>query len=123
MRPEVIHDELGSGPGTASRPVEAHPYGGGPGPAGQRGGRTGSPKILKMQASLVAMATTGLGYGTRLGYLDRAIYTTITVMSVLIVYDGWQNLKLGAAVGVILARCSPCSFHTSSQRPSPGKPS
>jgi hypothetical protein len=36
------------------------------------------------------------------GYLDRAIYTTITVMSVLIVYDGWQNLKLGAAVGVIL---------------------
>ena len=31
---------------------------------------------------------TGFGYGSRLRYLDRAIYTTITVMSVLIVYDG-----------------------------------
>jgi hypothetical protein len=28
-------------------------------------------------------------------YLDRAIFTTITVMSVRIVYDGGQNLKLG----------------------------
>ena len=55
-----------------------------------------------MRASLVTMVTTGFGYGSRLDYLDRAIYTTITVMSVLIVYDGWQNLKLGAAVGVIL---------------------
>lgn len=54
-----------------------------------------------MRASLAAMATTGFGYGSRLRYLDRAIYTTITVMSVLIVYDGWQNLKLWAAVGVI----------------------
>ena len=72
------------------------------GPAGHGGGQTGSPKILKMRASLLTMATTGFGYGSRLDYLDRAIYTTITVMSVLIVYDGWQNLKLGAAVGVIL---------------------
>jgi hypothetical protein len=32
-------------------------------------------------------------------YLRRAIYATITVMSVLIVYDGWQNLKLGAPLG------------------------
>ena len=48
------------------------------------------------------MTTTGFGYGSRPRYLDRAIYTTITVMSVLIVYDGWQNLKLAAAVGVIL---------------------
>jgi hypothetical protein len=55
-----------------------------------------------MQASLAAMMTTGFGYGTRLHYLDRAIYTTITVMSILIVYDGWQNLKFWAAVGVIL---------------------
>ncbi len=39
------------------------------------------------------MMTTGFGYGSRLHYLDRAIYTTITVMSILIVYDGWQNLK------------------------------
>ena len=54
------------------------------------------------RASLSAMAETGFGYGARPRYLDRAVYTTITVMSVLIVYDGWQNLKFGAAVGVIL---------------------
>jgi hypothetical protein len=36
--------------------------------------------------------------------LRRALlsYTTITVMSVLIVYDGWQNVKLWAVVGVVL---------------------
>ena len=32
-------------------------------------------------------------------YLDRAIHTTITVMSIVIVYDGWQDLKLGAPSG------------------------
>jgi hypothetical protein len=35
-------------------------------------------------------------------YLGRAIYTTITMMGVLIGYDGGQNLKPGAALGVIL---------------------
>lgn len=102
MRPEVIPDEPCSGPSTASRPEGGAPYRSGPGRAGQGGIQTGSPKILKTRASLVAMATDGFGYGSRLVDLDRAIYTTITVMSVLIVYDGWQNLKLGAAVGVIL---------------------
>ena len=72
------------------------------------------------------MTATGFGFGSRPFYLDRAVYTTITVMSVLIVYDGWQNLKFWAAVGVILgpvlAKCWPCSFHTSSQHPSPSKP-
>jgi hypothetical protein len=48
------------------------------------------------------MTTTGFGFGSRPVYLDRAIYTTITVMSVLILYLGWQALKLDAAVGVIL---------------------
>ena len=48
------------------------------------------------------MTTSGFGFGSRPVYLDRAIYTTITVMSVLILYDGWQALKLAAAVGVIL---------------------
>ena len=48
------------------------------------------------------MTTTGFGFGSRAGRLDRAVYTTITVMSVLVVYDGWQNLSLGAAIGVIL---------------------
>jgi hypothetical protein len=42
------------------------------------------------------------GFGSRRRYLDRAIYTTITIMSVLIVYDGWQDLKFWAAAGVIL---------------------
>jgi hypothetical protein len=55
-----------------------------------------------MRASLAAMTTTGFGFGSRPVYLDRAVYTTIAVMSVLIVYDGWQNLKFGAAAGVIL---------------------
>ena len=48
------------------------------------------------------MTATGFGFGSRPVYLDRAVYTTITVMSVLIVYDGWQSLKFWAAVGVIL---------------------
>ena len=41
-------------------------------------------------------------FGSQRRYLDRAIYTTITIMSVLIVYDGWQHLKFWAAVTVIL---------------------
>ena len=47
---------------------------------------------------------SGFGFGvTRsVAILDRAVYSTIAVMSVLIVYDGWQNLKFWAAVGVIL---------------------
>jgi hypothetical protein len=45
---------------------------------------------------------SGFGFGSRSVYLDRAVYTTITIMSVLIVYDGWKNLKFWAAVGVIL---------------------
>jgi hypothetical protein len=34
--------------------------------------------------------------------VDRIIYATITVMSVLIIYDGWQTLKLLDVVGVIV---------------------
>jgi hypothetical protein len=48
------------------------------------------------------MATSGFGFASRPFHLDRAIYTTITLMSVLIVYDGWQDLQFKAAVGVIL---------------------
>jgi hypothetical protein len=47
------------------------------------------------------MSGSGFGFGSRSVYLDRAVYTTITIMSVLIVHDGWQNLKFWAAVGVI----------------------
>ena len=41
--------------------------------------------------------------------VDRIVYTTITMMSVLIVYDGWQHLRLfdvvGVIVGPVLAMC------------------
>ena len=33
--------------------------------------------------------------------VDRVIYTTITMMSVLIVYDGWATLTFGGVVAVI----------------------
>jgi|NGEPerStandDraft_6_1074524.scaffolds.fasta_scaffold11007_3 hypothetical protein len=34
--------------------------------------------------------------------VDRIVYATITMMSVLIIYDGWQNLRLIDVVGVIV---------------------
>jgi hypothetical protein len=34
--------------------------------------------------------------------VDRVIYATITLMSVLIIYDGWQQLRVLAVVGVIV---------------------
>ena len=43
---------------------------------------------------------------TRVGRLkirvDRVIYTTITLMAVLIVYDGWEQLRFWSVVAVIL---------------------
>jgi hypothetical protein len=33
--------------------------------------------------------------------VDRIVYATITIMSVLIIYDGWQQLKLIDVIGVI----------------------
>jgi hypothetical protein len=35
-------------------------------------------------------------------FVDRIIYATITMMSVLIIYDGWRTLKLIDVVGVIV---------------------
>lgn len=35
-------------------------------------------------------------------HLDRIVYATITMMSVLIIYDGWQHLRLIDVVGVIV---------------------
>ena len=47
-----------------------------------------------------------VGPQTRVGRLkirvDRVIYTTITLMAVLIVYDGWEQLRLGGVVAVML---------------------
>ncbi len=54
------------------------------------------------RVSPAAMTANGFGYGSRPVYLDRAVYTTITIMSVLIAYDGWKNLKFWGAAGVIL---------------------
>lgn len=34
--------------------------------------------------------------------IDRLIYTTITLMSVLIIYDGWSHVSFAALVGVIV---------------------
>ena len=34
--------------------------------------------------------------------VDRLIYATITLMSVLIIYDGWEQLKFVQMVGVIV---------------------
>src|SRR5580692_11856388 len=34
--------------------------------------------------------------------VDRIIYATITIMSVLIIYDGWQHLRLIDVAGVII---------------------
>jgi hypothetical protein len=47
-----------------------------------------------------------VGQETRVGRLkiraDRVIYTTITLMSVLIVYDGWEQLRFWSVVVVML---------------------
>jgi hypothetical protein len=47
-----------------------------------------------------------VGQQTRVGRLkirvDRVIYTTITLMAVLIVYDGWEQLRFWSVVAVIL---------------------
>ena len=34
--------------------------------------------------------------------MDRVIYTTITLMAVLLVYDGWDNLTLTGVIAVII---------------------
>ena len=54
------------------------------------------------RASPAALTANGFGYGSRPVYLDRAVYTTITIASVLIAYEGWENLRFWAAAGVIL---------------------
>ncbi len=34
--------------------------------------------------------------------VDRVVYVTITMMSVLIIYDGWDQLRYGGVIGVIV---------------------
>jgi hypothetical protein len=34
--------------------------------------------------------------------VDRIVYATITLMSVLVIYDGWSSLKLLQLAGVVV---------------------
>jgi len=47
-----------------------------------------------------------IGPGTRVGRLkirvDRLVYTTITMVSVLIIYDGWNHLSFWGVLAVIM---------------------
>ncbi len=47
-------------------------------------------------------ARTGLWQALQIVRVDRVIYTTITLMSVLIVYDGWAALSFGGVVVTIV---------------------
>ncbi len=47
------------------------------------------------------LGTTVSG-ATRPVIVDRAVYGTITIMCILIVYDGWQKLELRNVIGVIV---------------------
>jgi hypothetical protein len=73
-----------------------------------------------MRVSLAAMTTTG--FGSRPVYLDRAIYTTITVMSVLILYDGCIRCPTsGQPTHDIVEHLVACLPHASPKRPASGQ--
>jgi hypothetical protein len=48
------------------------------------------------------MTRTSRLQGLRPATVDRIVYTTITMMSVLIVYDGWHRLRIIDVIGVIV---------------------
>jgi hypothetical protein len=48
------------------------------------------------------MSDVVLSSAGRPGVIDRAVYGTIVVTSVLVVYDGWANLKVLGAIAVVL---------------------
>jgi hypothetical protein len=55
-----------------------------------------------MEACHIGGVTRFLGLSLRPVSVDRVIYATITLMSVLIIYDGWQHLKMIDVDGVIV---------------------
>jgi hypothetical protein len=57
----------------------------------------GSPR-----GELAVPVTRALDRLARPVLVDRIVYATITLMSVLIIYDGWQELRLINVVGVIV---------------------
>jgi len=52
--------------------------------------------------SPIIVRSHALGGLNRPVVVDRIIYATITIMSVLIIYDGWQKLRLIDVAGVIV---------------------
>jgi hypothetical protein len=48
------------------------------------------------------MSDIVLSSASRPGVIDRAVYGTIVVTSVLVIYDGWANLRVLGAIAVIL---------------------
>lgn len=54
------------------------------------------------EACTVSAAWLLRGAGLQEMPVERVIYTTITLMSVLIVYDGWASLSFWGVVGVIV---------------------
>jgi hypothetical protein len=51
---------------------------------------------------LAVAVTSALDRLARPVLVDRIVYATITLMSVLIIYDGWQHLRLIDVAGVIV---------------------
>ena len=68
------------------------------------------------------MSDVVLSSATRPGVIDRAVYGTIVVTSVLVVYDGWANLKVLGAVAIILGPIVAMSSRTFSRRAWPTTP-
>src|SRR5579871_5275588 len=48
------------------------------------------------------MQAQRLGFVYQRMIVDRVVYATITLMSVLIIYDGWQHLRLADVAGIIV---------------------
>jgi hypothetical protein len=62
------------------------------------------------------MLRSGSSTAFRPVFVDRVVNRTITLVCVLIVYDGWANLRYRDVVGIILAVPSlRCSSRTSSR--------
>lgn len=57
----------------------------------------GQPENGRSVAGLRAIRVPG-----ETGLIDRVVYSTITMMSVLIIYDGWDDLRILDAVGIIV---------------------
>jgi hypothetical protein len=58
--------------------------------------------VLSLRSSVGLVGISAHGLGARPRTVDRVIYGTITLMSVLIVYDGWQQLRFIDVVWVIV---------------------